>query len=55
MNGKKTGSWYHIMYGTGMYKDDKMDREWKVSNKEGQLTSVFNYKNGKKGWCIHSI
>ncbi len=46
--GKKTGSWYHIMYGKGIYKDDKMEGEWKESDKDGKLTSIYNYKNGKR-------
>jgi antitoxin component YwqK of YwqJK toxin-antitoxin module len=45
-NGKETGEWYKHTSGRGNYVNGKMEGEWKESNQKGQLTSVYNYKNG---------
>jgi TonB family protein len=47
-DGVETGIWYTSGQGTGIYKDGKKEGEWKITNKEGQLSAIYHYKDDKK-------
>jgi hypothetical protein len=48
LNNKKTGVWTHVYGSTGIYKDDQKEGEWRMKDKKGNVSAVYQYKNGKR-------
>jgi TonB family protein len=48
INGLKHGIWFTLGFGEGLYIEGKKEEEWKIKNKEGQLSAIYQYKDDKK-------